>query len=110
LIAALLLAVHVWRKPAGSQWVEEAHESIRSVHQAMRPLPDKLKPGARVLFLCDPFPADEWALTFLFRLHYGIGDLWIDRVKHMRETPDSKSHAEYDLVLAYEGGRLESGK
>ena len=40
-----------------------------------------MPPGSKVLFLSDPYDADDWILTSMFRLEYRDRDLRVDRVK-----------------------------
>src|SRR5262249_41375327 len=67
-VAAVLLPLHAARKEKGRWWVAEAHQSVRSVLEPLRS--DPLPHAAKVLFLADPFPKDDYILTFIFRLRY----------------------------------------
>jgi hypothetical protein len=104
MVLALILApLHYRQKPRGNAWVAEAEGSVRSALEPMDRVVGKLPRGARVLFLADPFPKDDWILTFMFRLHYRDEDIRVDRAVSMRAPPDLAS---YDCLLRLEGGRL----
>jgi hypothetical protein len=103
LVAALLVPLHLHRKPIGSNWVAEAHRAVRSVQERLDG-PGRLPRGARVLFLSDPYEVDDWILTFIFRLHYRDNEIRVDRAKSMREPPDMES---YDRIYSLENWRLQ---
>jgi hypothetical protein len=52
------------------------------VRNVLEPLRSETLPhAAKVLFVSDPFPKDDYILTFIFRLRYRDEDCRIDRVK-----------------------------
>jgi hypothetical protein len=61
---------------------------------------------ARLLFLSDPFPKDEWMLTFIFRLHYRDDGIRVDRVQAMREPPDAVAEAAYHHTFRLDNAGL----
>jgi hypothetical protein len=94
-VAAILIPLHQHRKPAGSDWVAASQQQVRSV---MEPLDrgGPLRPGARVLFLSDPFEPGDWILINMFRLHYRDRTLQVDRAKEHPEL--AAAAAQYDRV------------
>ena len=60
-----------WReKPLGNRWVPEQQAQVRQILESLKRRDAPLPRGARVLFVSDPYPVDEWLLTFVFRLYY----------------------------------------
>ena len=107
LFAALALALvplHWRQKPLGNDWVAADYRSVRSV---LEPLDRRgpLRPGARVLFLSDPFDPGDWILSNMFRLHYRDRALQVDRVKdHPQLAADA---AQYDRVYVLDAKGLK---
>ena len=81
LVLALLVPLHHRRKPLGSAWVPEAHQWVRAVNEPLARRFPTFPHGATVLFLADPYPVEDWILTFIFRLHYRDDEIRVDRVK-----------------------------
>jgi hypothetical protein len=103
LLAVVLVPLHQHRKPLGKDWVAGSYQEVRSV---LDPL-DRLhppRPGARVLFLSDPFDPGDWILTSMFRLHYRDRTLQVDRVKDHPEL--AAIAAQYDRVFVLDGREL----
>ncbi len=105
-VALILFPLHWREKPLGRRWVAEAHASVRSVAAPLRKAADPLPLRARVLFLSDPFPKDDWILTFIFRLHYRDDGIRVDRVKAMRVYPDQVAQTTYDRIFRMDGSTL----
>jgi hypothetical protein len=105
LVAAGALApLHARQKPKGKAWVADAFDSIRVLDRQLTARYPKMPAGARVLFTTDPYPADDWIVTFIFRLHYRDRDLVVDREK---QTPGKTQPPEtYNYVFAMEKGEL----
>jgi hypothetical protein len=99
-VAVALVPLHALRKEKGRWWVAEAHQSVRSVLEPLRR--DPLPHAAKVLFLADPFPKDDYILTFIFRLRYLDDECRIDRAKV--RAPDYARP--YDRVYSLDQGRL----
>jgi hypothetical protein len=102
-VALILLPLHLRQKPIGRQWVAQAHNSVRCVAGRLEEIAGRLPRGARVLFLDDPYPKDEWMLTFIFRLHYRDDEIRVDRARTMAVFPDQ---AGYDRVFLTDGRSL----
>jgi hypothetical protein len=81
LVLGLLVPLHHRRKPLGSAWVAEAHQWVRAVNEPLTRRFPTFPHGATVLFLADPYPVEDWILTFIFRLHYRDDEIRVDRVK-----------------------------
>jgi hypothetical protein len=105
-VAIVLFPLHRRQKPRGKQWVAEAHATVRSVVEPLPRVAGSLPRGARVLFLSDPFPKDEWMLTFIFRLHYRDEEIRVDRALAMHTYPDRAAQATYDRLFRLDGGIL----
>jgi hypothetical protein len=101
--ALLLIPLHARQKPIGRQWVEGAQETVHSVAANLHDIAGPLRHGARILFISDPYPKDEWMLTFIFRLYYRDIDMQIDRVRAMRTPPDEST---YDHLFSTDGHTL----
>jgi hypothetical protein len=80
-VMLLLLPLHHAEKPGGMAWVAGAHQQIRSVLGVVAERFPAMPRGTKVLFLSDPYDADDWILTSMFRLQYRDRDLRVDRVK-----------------------------
>jgi hypothetical protein len=98
--AILLLPLHAARKEKGRWWVAEAHRSVKSVLEPLRS--ETLPHAARVLFLADPFPREDYVLTFIFRLRFRDDDLRVDRAR-VRPVALAES---YDRAYRLEAGTL----
>lgn len=88
LLAAALVPLHLEYKKVATTWVATEIDKVRSIHTALsRQLP-ALPKASRIYFENDPFPADDWILTMLLRLHYRDDSIQISRRKRAGETPD----------------------
>lgn len=105
-VALVLLPLHLHQKPIGSRWVAPAHAAVRCVAERLKEIAGPLPRGAKVLFLADPYPKDEWLLTFIFRLYYRDEAIRVDRVRAMRVFPDAVAQAEYDRLFVTDGRTL----
>jgi hypothetical protein len=104
LVAAVLAPLHTKQKPKGKAWVAEAFDSIRVLRTQLKDRCPTMPRSARVLFTTDPYPADDWIVTFIFRLHYRDRELVVDREK---QTPGKTQPPEtYNYVFAMEKGEL----
>jgi hypothetical protein len=107
-MVALLIPLHRREKPIGDLGIADSDRGVRPVLEQLaiqnRPLPR----GAKVLFLSDPYPIDEWVLTFMFRLHYRDKDIQIIRAKVWPALAVPAMRQQYDRVyLLDEGGLRE---
>jgi len=68
---------------------------------------DPLPHGATVLFLSDPYPVDEWLMTFVFRLYYHDKTIRVDRVKPWPDLAKPETQAQYDRVYVLNGKGLQ---
>jgi hypothetical protein len=105
-VALLLIPLHIRQKPVGQQWVGEAHQTVRAVAAHLAEVAGPLPRAAKVLFVSDPYPKDEWMLTFIFRLYYRDPDLRVDRLRAMRTPPDAEAVAQYDRFFSTDGRTL----
>jgi hypothetical protein len=102
-LALLLIPLHARQKPLGRQWVAEAHQTVRTIATDLRTIAGPLPRAAKILFVSDPYPTDEWMLTFIFRLYYRDPDLRVDRARAM-QTPPNQS--DYDKLFSTDGRTL----
>ncbi len=80
-VALLLIPQHRAEKPVGKAWVAASHQQVRTILETLQAKIPTMPHGAKVLFLNDPYDADDWILTSTFRLQYRDHDLSVDRVK-----------------------------
>jgi hypothetical protein len=106
LMALILFPLHWRQKPLGNQWVAEAHATVRGVAGHLREVAGPLPRAAKVLFVSDPYPKDEWMLTFIFRLYYRDAEIRVDRARAMRVPPDAEAQASYDRLFITDGRTL----
>jgi len=102
-LALVLIPLHARQKPLGRQWVAEAHQSVRTIATDLRTIAGPLPRAAKILFVSDPYPTDEWMLTFIFRLYYRDPDLRVDRARAMRTPPNE---SDYDRLFSTDGRTL----
>jgi hypothetical protein len=105
-VALVLLPLHLRQKPIGNRWVAPAHAAVRCVTERLKEIAGPLPRGAKVLFLADPYPKNEWMLTFIFRLYYQDDAIRVDRARAMRVFPDAVAQAEYDRLFVTDGRTL----
>lgn len=105
-VALALMPLHKREKPLGKEWVESAHEQVAGVLAHLGEVAGPLPRGAKVLFLSDPYPKDEWMLTFVFRLFYRDEQLRVDRIKTLHEYPGAEEMAAYDGLFVTDGHAL----
>ena len=105
-VACLLFVAHWREKPLGMRWVPETHEQVRQILEPLQRRNANLPAGAKVLFVSDPYPVDEWLLTFVFRLYYHDKTLRVDRVKPWPELAAPDKQATYDRLYALDAEGL----
>jgi len=88
--ALLLLPAHLHHKPAGTIWVSSEEHKVRLIVSALDKQLPSLPKGGRVYFQEDPFAADDWILTFIFRLYYRDDTIEVHRSK--RSDPGPAGH------------------
>jgi hypothetical protein len=105
-VGLLLIPLHRIEKPLGNGWVPWSHGTVRTVISGLSRYPEMPR-GARVLFLDDPFPKDEWMLTFMFRLFYKDDQMRIDRAQVWPRQAEEPARSEYQrfFVLDNQGLR-----
>jgi hypothetical protein len=107
MLAALLLPLHRARKPVADTWVAEAQAAVRGAIEAVRRYGQPLPRGASMLFLDDPYPREDYTLTFVFRLHYRDDSIVVHRVKALPAMPDPVALSTYDRLFRLENGELK---
>lgn len=103
-LALLLIPLHRSEKPVGKAWVAGAHRQVRAVLGQLAARYPTMPHGTKVLFLSDPYDADDWILTSMFRLQYRDRDLRVDRVKADAALADKE--AEYAHVFELDSAGL----
>jgi hypothetical protein len=106
-VAAALVPLHHREKPLGNSWVPAEYAQTRPVLEQLARLHPTLPHGARLLFLSDPYPADDQILYFMCALMYRDKDLRVDRVKAHPELADEAVRARYDHVFRLGARGLE---
>jgi hypothetical protein len=109
LVLAVALALIPFHQTAGFDGpvsVTVAGEENRSMVQQLHRLQPRLFPGARLLFLNDPIPADWENMSFMVRLSYRDNSLIVNRAKRMTQELTSEQLASYNHVFDYRGGHF----
>ena len=101
LVAACLVPLHWRQKPRGKAWVAEAHQSVRCVLEPLRGY--AIPRGAKVLILDDPFPKEDFILTFMFRLAFRDDEIQVRRAKAPYVPPPGEV---YDRVFNFQNQQL----
>jgi hypothetical protein len=101
LVAACLVPLHWREKPRGKAWVAEAHQSVRSVLEPLRGY--TVPRGGKVLILDDPFPKDDFILTFMFRLAFRDDGIQVRRANAPFVPPPGEV---YDRVFNFQNQQL----
>ena len=106
LVAALLVPLHRREKPVGQAWLVADQRTVRSVLEGLAANPGPLPPKAKVLFLSDPYDADDFILYFMFALHYRDVQIHVDRAKTQPALADPAAMARYDRVFTLDSSGL----
>jgi hypothetical protein len=101
LVAACIVPLHWRQKSRGMAWVAEAHQSVRSVLEPLREY--SVPRGGKVLILDDPFPKEDYILTFMFRLAFRDEEIQVRRVQASLLLPPGEV---YDRTFTFEKQRL----
>jgi len=110
LVAAFLIPAHLRERPTGKVWVPETHAAVRNVIAPLMARYPTMPRGAKVLFLDDPYPKEEWMLTFIFRLVYRDNQIRVDRAKLSPELAQEPARSQYQRVFVLdEKGLREAG-
>jgi hypothetical protein len=108
IVALLLIPLHRREKPLGDSWVAGSHQQVRAVLGKLAADYPSMPRGGKVLFLKDPYDADDWILRSMLRLEYRDKELRVDRVK---EDPALAGHeSEYAHVFVLDEGGLKEVK
>lgn len=103
-VAAVLFGTsNVRALPHTISWAPAEQARVRCALEAVGPLAPHLAPEARILITADPFPPDDYMPVFAFRLHSGIKDLAVWR---LRTHPQAAEWADpWSLVIRIDGCR-----
>jgi hypothetical protein len=105
-VLAALVPLHRGAKPQAMGWVPEAHGMVRGALVPLLEARPALARGAKVLILSDPYPKDEWMLTFLFRLAYRDNELRVDRAKVWPLLAEEPERSKYQRLFAIDSQGL----
>ena len=100
--------LHDQRIDKVKNWLNESPGQVRTLAASLRSLQPKMKSGARVLILEDPFPTTEWTPTFVAGLLYNDSTIWVDRPKKMPAAPPN--WLKYDVVITWQDGKYRQLK
>ncbi|SPE36312.1 exported hypothetical protein [Candidatus Sulfopaludibacter sp. SbA3] len=103
-VLLLLIPLHRSEKAAGKTWVAGAHQQVRAVLGELATRFPAMPRGTKVLFLSDPYDADDWILTSMFRLQYRDREFRVDRVK--ADASLAAKEADYAHVFALDHAGL----
>ena len=81
-----------------------AQPPSREIAESLARIRPVLRRGGRILFVNDPFPADNYFLFFEARLFYADMTLTVDRTK--TQTASSPDLSGYDAVFGFSGNQL----
>jgi hypothetical protein len=94
----------------GKVWVPGTYAAVRNVIAPLIARDPTMPRGAKVLFLDDPYPKEEWMLTFIFRLVYRDNTIRVDRAKMWPELAQEPARSQYQRVFVLdEKGLREAG-
>jgi hypothetical protein len=105
-VVALLIPLHWHRKPLGYLGIADNDRAVTPVLEQLSRQNLPLPRGAKVLFLSDPYPIDEWVLTFVFRLHYRDENIQVIRAKVWPALAAPEVRHEYDRVYVLDDAGL----
>lgn len=80
-LAAVLGPMNLRAWPHTVSWAPSEQAKVRCAVESISPLLSSIKPGARVLVIDDPYPADDSMLIFAFRLMARDSDLQVWRLR-----------------------------
>jgi len=104
-VLASFLAPRHWREGAKTlRAFENAQPPSRQIADELVGLRPALPRGARLLFIADPFPKDQYFLLFLVRLLYHDMSITVDRAPDGRGSNTGRER--YDAVFAFRQDRL----
>lgn len=108
LVLAVLAPLHYREKPGSRLRLIQDQSRVRKV---MASLPAGMRPGSRVLFLADPYPREEWMLTFIVHLYYHDDSIRVDRANFSPELAREPRRSSYDhLFMLDDAGLREVAK
>jgi hypothetical protein len=107
MVMALLAGTRTWdQHHLDFRGVESERVRIRQGITALEALRPCAPRGGHVLFLEDPWPADDWQLHMITRLVCRDAELSVHRAKQPVTIPREFTRKDYDHVLMYREGRF----
>ena len=107
IVAALLVPRHRAEKPVAAAAIIGDYQTHKKLIGQLASRYPKLPRGARVIFLSDPYPADDYILYFIFALQYRDRDIRVDRVKVDPGLIAKTAGVEYAHVFNWGAAGLE---
>jgi dolichyl-phosphate-mannose-protein mannosyltransferase len=101
LMAAILIPWHVKNRAWMHVGIKAFNEETRATVEQVRALHPQLPLGSILLLVNDPFPPNDWAPLFLYRLRYDDPNLWIDRTQTMESRPAKADLTLYDFIFSF---------
>ncbi|WP_321471995.1 hypothetical protein [uncultured Paludibaculum sp.] len=106
LVAGCLLPLHVRKFHDPLAVVHDVQNANRRYHDQLLSVLPAVPPGARLLVVNDPYPADGFDASFLIRLTYEDLTLRIDRTRFPWLAKKSFRPSDYDVVLDFVNDRF----
>jgi hypothetical protein len=97
-VAALLAPLHIRQSPQTLALFMSVQFPSRDMIQDLSRLRPSIRPGARVLYVDDPFPKSSFTLLFTTALFYRDLSVTVDRASDPRPG--------YDAIFAFRDRRL----
>jgi len=107
IVAALLVPRHRAEKPVAAAAIIGDYQTHKKLIGQLASRYPKLPRGARVIFLSDPYPADDYILYFIFALQYRDRDIRVDREKVEPGLIAKTAGVEYAHVFNWGAAGLE---
>ena len=105
-VAVLLVPLHLWATPRMMGDIIASENSVRPALEQLKAQHLHIPKSGKVLFLEDPFPDDDWLLTFILSLMHKDDTITVDRVKRMDHQPTESEWGNYNAVFRLKDDRL----
>ena len=102
LVAVAIAPLHLRERPKTSRLFQRVQPPTREMARELLKQQLTMKPGARLLFVSDPFPKDQYFLLFLARLLYH--DMSLEVVRTAVNPVPPAGYGQYDAVFIFGPG------
>ena len=106
-VVAVAIPLHLREKPLGNAWVPGAFAETRPVLEQLASRYPKMPPRAKVLFLSDPCPPNDYILYFMLALQYRDREIRVDRAKSDPTLASAAARSHYNYVFIWGPNGLE---